>query len=109
LESLARNTPQLVVIHRDAFTGGPWFGAEEAAGGTMLEEIGLILPWAVEREVPVIFVDNGTADQLHTGRLREIGSLFFPSAEFFQRLPEKPRRSAIYELAEKFGNHAEEN
>ncbi len=105
-QTLRDHDPHVVVIHRDAFVQGQWFGAEQAAGGTMFEELQGIIPWASERQATVIFIDNGRAPQLHTEKLRQIGSLHFPSTDFFERVPEMPRRSAIYELAQKFGKNA---
>ncbi|MBG6218716.1 hypothetical protein IWX75_003203 [Arthrobacter sp. CAN_A6] len=99
--------PQIIVIQRAALNSGPWFGTEDAAGGTLFEEIRRLAPWSRKRKVPVIFVDNGQPERLHTAALRDIGSIVFPSAAFFDELPEGPRRSHIYELSQRFAQASE--
>lgn len=94
--------PELIVIHRSAFHEGPWFGAEDAAGGTAVDVIRRLLPWSRKRKVPVIFIENGLPDEYHTAFLREIGTDFFPADGDGGRVPEGAPRSAIYEISEKY-------
>lgn len=94
--------PKLIVIHRSAFHEGPWFGTEEAAGGTSVDLVRRIMPWTRMRQVPVLFLDNGMPDLYYTAHLREIGTELFPHGENGGRVPEGAPRSAIYEIAQKY-------
>lgn len=102
VRSVDKTQPKTIVIHREAFHEGPWFGAEDATGGVAVETIRRLLPWSRKWNVPVIYIDNGSPDQFYTPYLREIGTQFFPSEEFFARLPEGAPRSAIYHIAQDF-------
>ncbi|MHA7276379.1 hypothetical protein [Arthrobacter sp. HLT1-21] len=108
VESIDAGQPNLIIIHRSAFADGPWFGSETSAGGTMIDELRRILPWSRKKNVPVVFVENGQEEQTYTQSIRNIGTVIFPSEEFFDVLPESPRRRKIYELAQQFGRHKQE-
>lgn len=104
VRSVDQLQPRMIVIHRSAFQEGPWFGTEDAIGGTLVDVIRRLLPWSRKRQVPVIFIDNGLPDGFHTSHLREIGSQRLPSDDFAPRVPEGAPRSAIYEIAHRFAN-----
>ncbi|MHA7156269.1 hypothetical protein [Arthrobacter sp. TMN-50] len=108
VESIDAGQPNLIIIHRSAFDDGPWFGSETSAGGTMIDELLRIFPWSRKKNVPVIFIENGQAEHTHTQSIRNIGTVIFPSREFFDALPENPRRLKIYELAQRFGRNRQE-
>lgn len=94
--------PRMIIIHRSAFHEGPWFGTEDASGGTAVDLIRRILPWSRKQNIPVIFIDNGMPDRYYTAYLREIGTDLFPAGECGGRVPEGAPRSAIYEIAQRF-------
>lgn len=102
VNSVDQGQPQVIVIHRSAFQDGPWFGTEDATGGTSIDVIRRILPWSRKRQVPVLFIDNGAPDSYYTNALREIGTEIFPSKDSDSRLPEGAPRSRIFEIARRF-------
>lgn len=102
VNSVDHGQPRIIVIHRSAFQEGPWFGTEEATGGTSIDVIRRLLPWSRKRQVPVLFIDNGAPDSYYTSALREIGTEIFPSDESFSRLPEGAPRSRIFQIARRF-------
>lgn len=99
--SIDKLQPKMIVIHRAAFHEGPWFGTEDASGGTSADLIRRIFPWSRKRQVPVIFIENGMPDGYHTEYIREIGTEFFPADSGGGRVPEGAPRSAIYEISQK--------
>jgi hypothetical protein len=91
--------PKMIVIHRSAFQDGPWFGAEDAAGGASADTIRRLLPWSRKRQVPVLFIENGTPDRYFTKLLREIGTEVFPSEHSASNVPEGAARRSVYRIA----------
>lgn len=104
VNSVDDGQPRMIVIHRSAFQDGPWFGAEEATGGTSVDVIRRLLPWSRRRQVPVLFIDNGAPDGYYTSVLREIGTEIFPSEKSYSRLPEGAPRSRIFQIARRFAS-----
>lgn len=102
VRSVDKLKPQIVVIHRSAFCDGPWFGAEDASGGTAVETIRRLLPWSRKHSVPVIFIENGMPDRYHTAYLREVGTEHFPASANGGRVLEGAPRSAIYDISQRF-------
>jgi len=102
VNSVDAGQPRLIVIHRAAFQDGPWYGAEDAAGGIAVDVIMQLLPWSRKHKVPVLFVENGAPDSFYTGVLREIGTEHFPSDQSYSRVTEGAPRSTIFQLAHKF-------
>lgn len=102
VDSVDQGQPRMIVIHRAAFQDGPWFGTEEATGGTSIDVIRRLLPWSRKRQVPVLFIDNGDPDNYYTNSLREIATEIFPSEESYSRLPEGAPRSRIFQIARRF-------
>lgn len=104
VNSVDQGQPRMIVIHRSAFQDGPWFGTEEATGGTSIDVIGRLLPWSRKRQVPVLFIDNGAPDGYYTSALREIGTEIFPAEGSDSRVPEGAPRSEIFQIARRFAH-----
>ncbi|WP_162943617.1 hypothetical protein [Arthrobacter celericrescens] len=102
VNSVDAGQPRMIVIHRSAFQDGPWFGAEDAAGGAAADTIRRLLPWSRKRQVPVLFIENGTPDGYFTNMLREIGTEIFPSEHSGSSVPEGAPRRAIFQIALRF-------
>lgn len=94
--------PKMIIIHRSAFNAGPWFGTEDAAGGSAVNDVRTLLPWSRKRNVPVLFVENGTVDKYYTPLLREIGTEIYPNSSYLSVLPDGSPRSRIYRIVQSF-------
>lgn len=102
VSSVDAGQPGIVVIHRAAFQGGPWFGAEDAVGGTSVDVIRRLRPWSRKRKVPVLFIENGAPDGFYTSVLREIGTEIFSSIDVYNRVPEGAPRKAVFEIGRRY-------
>ena len=102
VNSVDAGQPKMIIIHRSAFQDGPWFGAEDATGGTAADTIRRLLPWSRKRRVPVLFIENGTPDRYFTSMLREIGTEVFPSEHSESSVPEGASRRAVFQIALRF-------
>lgn len=102
VSSVDAGQPGIIVIHRAAFQGGPWFGAEDAAGGTSVDVIKRLRPWSRKRKVPVLFIENGAPDGFYTSVLREIGTEIFSSVDVYNRVPEGAPRKAVFEIGRRY-------
>ena len=102
VQTVDREKPQVIVIHRAAFHEGPWIGAEGSTGGAASHDLLRLKPWSRKHGVPVLFIENGANDEFYTPALREIGTEVFQTRETRSRVPEGAPRSMIFRLAAKF-------
>lgn len=102
ISSVDAGQPGMIVIHRAAFQDGPWFGAEDASGGTSVDVIKRLRPWSRKRKVPVLFIENGAPDGFYTSVLREIGTEILSSVDDLNRVQEGAPRKAVFEIGRRY-------
>jgi hypothetical protein len=79
VDQLERSQPDVLLIDRNAFIAGQWFGAESPVGESLLREIQDCVSWAGNQGLPVYYADSTVQPpDVNSAAIRSMAGMVFP-------------------------------